>query len=160
MRIKFMTALSLAAVVFFSACGKSDADMQKAVQDKLTADGVSGVTVAVNGGVAILSGEVADSTVRDRAEASARAVEGITSVTNNLETKPLPTPAPPPLDPALSGKVEENLKKAGCTGATVEVMNGRITITGTVPAAKYTECIQVVNESGATGFDNRLERAN
>jgi len=160
MRTKFLTALSLIAVVFFAACGKSDAEMQKAVQDKLAADGVSGVTVAVNGGVAILSGEVADSTVRDRAEASARAVEGITSVTNNLKTRPLATPTPPPLDPALRGKVEENLKKAGCTGATVEVINGRITITGTVPAAKYTECIQVVNESGATGFENELERAN
>jgi hypothetical protein len=160
MRTKFLTALSLIAVVFFAACGKSDAEMQKAVQDKLTADGVSGVTVAVNGGVATLTGEVADITVKDKAEASARSVVGITSAINNIEVTPPAAPAPPPPDPALLGKVEENLRKAGCTGATVEVMNGRITIKGTVPAAKYTECIQVVNESGATGFENELERAN
>ncbi len=61
MKIYFLTVLTVAIALVFSACGgTSDADLQKAVQDKLTADKVTGVTVAVKDGVATLSGEVAD----------------------------------------------------------------------------------------------------
>lgn len=157
MKLKFMTALSLVAVIFMAACGKSDADLQKAVQDKLAADKVTGVTVAVKDGVATLTGEVADITVKNKAEASAK-VEGIKSVDNKLTLKPLPTPTPPPADPALKGKIEENLKKAGCTGLTVDTAAGKVTVSGTVPDAKYAQCVQVVNESGALGFTNNIQK--
>ena len=117
MKIKFLTVLSIAIALFITACGKSDADMTKAVQDKLAADKVTGVTVAVKDGVATLSGEVADVTVKSKAEASAKSVEGIKSVTNSLTTKPLPVATPAAADPALTGKIKEDLSKAGCTGA-------------------------------------------
>jgi osmotically-inducible protein OsmY len=152
-----VTALVLSVVL--AACGKSDADVQKAVQAKLTADGVTGVTAAVKDGVATLSGEVADITVKNKAEGSAKGVDGVKSVTNNITLKPLPTPTPPIADPALTGKVEENLKKAGCTGATVSVENGKVTIKGSVPEAKYVECIQVVNQSGVGSIDNQLQKS-
>lgn len=158
MKVKYLTVLAIAAMMFLAACGKSDADLQKAVQDKLTADGVSGVTVAVNGGVATLTGEVADITVKNKAQASAGAVEGIKSVTNNLTTKPLPVATPAAPDPALTGKITENLKKAGCTGASVSVVNGKVTVTGEVPNAKYAECVQVIMQSGITGIDNQLKK--
>lgn len=158
MKVKYFTVLAIAAAMFLAACGKSDADLQKAVQDKLTADGVSGVTVAVNGGVATLTGEVADITVKNKAQASAGAVEGIKSVTNNLTTKPLPVATPAAPDPALTGKITENLKKAGCTGASVSVVNGKVTVTGEVPNAKYAECVQVIMQSGITGIDNQLKK--
>ena len=160
MKVKYLTVLAIAAMMFLAACGKSDADLQKAVQDKLTADGVSGVTVAVNGGVATLTGEVADITVKNKAQASAGAVEGIKSVTNNLTTKPLPVATPAASDPALTGKITENLKKAGCETASVTVVGGKVTVTGEVPAAKYAECIQVIQQSGITGIDNQLKRGN
>src|SRR5690349_8402114 len=106
MKIKILTVLCLSFAVMLAACGKSDTDLQKAVSDKLTADGVSGVTVAVKDGTATLSGEVADITVKNKAEASAKGVEGIKSVTNQITLKPLPTPVPAPADPMLKGKVE------------------------------------------------------
>lgn len=157
MKIKFLAVVGFALALLTMACGKSDADLQKAVVAKLAADNVTGVTVAVKDGVATLTGEVADITVKNKAEASAKSVEGIKSVDGaNLKTKPLPTPAPPPADPMLKGKVEENLKKAGCTGATVEIANGVVTLSGTVPEAKYAECVKVVNESGAGKLENKL----
>jgi osmotically-inducible protein OsmY len=159
MKIKFLTVISLALVMLAAACGKSDADLQKAVAAKLAADNVSGVTVTVKSGVATLTGEVADITVKNKAEASAKSVDGIKSVDGtNLKTKPLPTPVPPPADPMLKGKVEENLKKAGCTGATVEVSGGTVTLSGTVPDAKFAECVKVASESGAGKFENKLVR--
>jgi hyperosmotically inducible protein len=158
MKIKILTVLSLAIVLIAAACGKSDADLQKAVVDKLAADKITGVTVTVNGGVATLTGEVADITVKNKAAASAKSVEGIKSVTDNTTLKPLPTPVPAPADPMLKGKVEENLKKAGCTGATVTIADGTVTLSGTVPEAKFAECVKVVNESGAGKLNNQLQK--
>ena len=158
MKIKILTVLSLAIVLIAAACGKSDADLQKAVADKLAADKITGVTATVNGGVATLTGEVADITVKNKAAASAKSVEGIKSVTDNTTLKPLPTPVPAPADPMLKGKVEENLKKAGCAGATVTIADGTVTLSGTVPEAKFAECVKVVNESGAGKLNNQLQK--
>jgi hyperosmotically inducible protein len=159
MKVKFLTLMVLAVAVMLSACGKSDADLQKAVADKLAADGITGVTVAVNDGVATLTGEVADITVKNRAEASAK-VEGIKSVNNQISLRALPTPSPAPADPMLRGKVEQALSKAGCTGVTPEVSGGTVILKGTVPAAKFAECVRVAQESGAMKVENQLQRGN
>jgi len=158
MRIKFLTSISIVAVLFLAACGKSDADLQKAVAAKLAADGVTGVTATVKDGVATLTGEVADVTVKSKAEASAKSVEGVKSVVNSTTTKPLPVATPAAADPALTGKITEDLKKAGCTGALVTVVNGKVTVTGEVPNAKYATCIQTIQQSGITGIDNQLKK--
>lgn len=158
-KLSILAVLALTLAVIAAGCGKKDADIQKSVQDKLTADGVTGVTATVKDGVATLTGEVKDITVKSKAEASAKTVDGVKSVTNNISLAALPTPTPPIADPALTGKVTENLKKAGCTGASVSVQNGKVTISGTVPADKYTECIQVVNQSGVGSIDNQLQKA-
>ena len=158
MRLKALTILALAIALMAGACGKKDADIQKAVQDKLAADNVTGVTATVKDGVATLSGEVADVTVKSKAENSAKTVEGVKSVVNSITTRPLPTATPAMADNPLKGTLEEALKKAGCTGATVDVINGKVTISGTVPEAKYTTCIQVVNQSGAVGIQNDIKK--
>jgi hyperosmotically inducible periplasmic protein len=154
-KLYLLVLVALVMSVFAAACGKKDTDIQKAVQDKLTADGVTGVTASVKDGIATLSGEVADITVKTKAENSAKGVEGVKSVANNISLKPLPTPTPlSTTDQALKGKLEENLKKGGCTGAVVEkVENGKVSLSGTVPEAKYPECIQIINQAGIMGFD-------
>jgi len=159
MKVKCLTFIVIAAALFLSACGKSDESLTKAVNDKLAADKVTGVTASVKDGVATLSGEVADVAAKSKAENSAKAVDGIKSVTNNLTLKPLPVATPAAPDPALTGKITESLKKAGCTGASVAVENGKVTVTGEVPAAKYAECIQTIQQSGITGIDNQLKKA-
>ncbi|MGD9628743.1 MAG: BON domain-containing protein [Pyrinomonadaceae bacterium] len=158
MKVKFLTVLMLAVAMMAAACGKSDADLATAVNDKLKADGVTGVTATVKDGVATLTGEVADVTVKSKAEASAKSVEGIKSVTNSLTTKPLPVATPAAADPALTGKITEDLKKAGCEGASVTVVGGKVTVSGNVPGAKYAQCIQVIQQSGITGIDNQLKK--
>lgn len=156
MKVKFLTVLMLAAAMVLAACGKSDADIAKAVNDKLKADGVAGATAAVASGVVTLTGEVADQAVKTKAEASAKSVEGVKSVTNSLTLKPLPAATPAAADPALKGKLDEVMKKAGITGLTIEVVNGKATVKGTVPSAKYAEVIRLINEAGITGFDNQI----
>lgn len=158
MKIKFITVLTLAVALFMSACGKSDADLQKAAADKLAADKVAGVTVAVKDGVATLTGEVADQTVKSKAEASVKSVEGIKSVTNNCTLKPLPTPAPPSPDKMIEGTVNEGLKKKGITGVTVSVSNGEVTLSGTVDKAKVPEVMMTANEAKPKKVINNLNK--
>jgi hyperosmotically inducible protein len=156
MKIKFLTVLVLALSLLAGACGKKDADIQKAAQDKLNSENVTGATVTVKDGVATLTGEVADITVKNKAETAVKGTDGVKSVTNNLTLKPLPTPVPAPADPMLKGKVEESLRKAGCTGVTVDTANGKITLTGTVPEAKYTTCFQAASQAGGSAIVNNL----
>lgn len=161
MKVKVFTVLTLACALFMMACGKSDADLQKAAMDKLTAEKVTGVTVAVKDGVATLSGEVADATVKGKAEAAVKSVEGIKSVdVAKLTTKPLPTPPPPSPDQMIEGTVNEAIKKLGLTGAniTVSVSGGVITLTGDVAKADLTKVMQAANEAkgNATKVENKL----
>lgn len=158
MKIKFLTVLTLAFALFLSACGKSDAELQKAATDKLTADKIAGVTVAVKDGVATLTGEVADATVKSKAEAAVKGVEGIKSVTNNCTTKPLPTPVPPSPDKMLEGTINENLKKKGISGVMVAVKDGEVTLSGTVDKAKVAEVMMAANETKPKKVINNLNK--
>ena len=158
MKIKFITVLTIAFALFLSACGKSDADLQKAVTEKLAAASVTGVTVAVKDGVATLTGEVADAAAKKKAEETAKSVEGIKSVVNSTTLKPVPAATPAAPDAALTGKANENLKKAGCGTASVTVVDGKATLTGEAPSDKFAECVRIVNEAGITGIDNQLKK--
>ena len=158
MKIKFLTVFALAAALMLSACGKSDADLTKAATDKLAADKVTGVTVAVKDGVATLTGEVADITVKTKAEASVKGVEGIKSVTNSLTLKPLP-PAPTPMgdDQMMKGTIEENLKKASVTGVTVAVSGGEVTLTGEIAKADLAKAMQAASAANPKKVNNQLK---
>lgn len=160
MKVKVFTVLTLCIALFMAACGKSDADLQKAVNDKLKADNVAGVTVAVKDGVATLTGEVADAGVKSKAETSAKSVEGIKSVTNSLNVKPAPTPPPPSPDMMIQGTVDQAIKKLNLTGATVNVAvsGGVVTLTGNVSKADLTKVMQAANEAkgNATKVENKL----
>ncbi len=158
MRVKYFTVLTLAIALFVSACGKSDADLTKAATDKLAADKVTGVTVVVKDGVATLTGEVADVTVKSKAEASVKSVEGIKSVTNSVTTKPLPTPEPPSPDKMLEGTINEGLKKKAISGVTVAVKDGEVTLSGTVDKAKVAEVMMVANEAKPKKVVNNLNK--
>ncbi len=156
MKIKFLTLLAVAAVAFMAACGKSDADLAKAVNDKLAADKVTGITAAVTGGVATLTGEVTDITVKNKAEASAKAIEGIKSVTNNVTVK-APPPPPPSPDKMIEGTVNEAIKKLGITGVTVTVADGVVTLSGEVTGREnLAKVMQAANEAKPKKVENKL----
>lgn len=159
MRIKVFTVLTLAVALFLIACGKSDADLTKAANDKLAADKITGVTVAVKDGVATLSGEAADITVKTKAEASVKSVEGVKSVdSSKITLKPLPPAEPPSADKMLEGTINEALKKKNITGVTVAAKEGEVTLSGTVDKAKVAEVMMVANEAKPKKVVNNLNK--
>ncbi len=159
MKLKIYTVLIMTAALLAIACGKSDADLTKAANDKLAADKIAGVTASVKDGVGTLSGEVADITVKTKAEASVKGVEGIKSVNNQL-TLPPPKPAATPAgdDKMLEGTVNENLKKAGLTTVTATVADGSVTLTGTVATKEdFAKAQMAATSTNPKHVDNKVE---
>lgn len=153
MKFKFVTVLSLALVLLISACGKSDADLQKDAETKVKS-AAPNATVVVKDGVATLSGEVENEAARAAAETAAK-VEGVKEVKNDLKVKPAPTPAPV-ADDATKKAVEDALKKKGLNDVTVEATTTEVTIRGTVPKGKLAEAMQTATETAKRKVNNQV----
>ncbi len=140
MKIKFLTVLSLAAVLFLGACkGASDTDLGKAAGDALKGDTTtSGVTVTVKDGVATITGEVADAAAKTKAAELAKA-KGITSVVDNVTVKPKPVAK---TDDGLKDKIEKALKDKGFGQLTIDTSTTPATLKGTYPKGKLAEAMQ------------------
>lgn len=102
-------ALTLVAIAGFAfACRPSqtverqtkDATIEAQVKTRLASDvgaaTVTAIEVNVTNGVVTLAGPVSTEDERQRAEAAARGVEGVTSVNNNLQVTTTGVAAPPP----------------------------------------------------------------
>jgi osmotically-inducible protein OsmY len=158
MKLKVLTLFTILAAMILSACGKSDADVAKAATEKLSAEKVSNVTVTVKDGVATLTGEVADATVKSKAEAAVKSVEGVKSVTNNITLKPLPTPPPVADDKMLEGTINEGLKKAGIEGVKIEVKDGEVTFSGKVDKDKVMKVQEIIADAKPKKMINNLNK--
>ncbi len=115
-----ITLISLLTVILGACGGKSDADIQKEVQSRVN---TPGVTSTVKDGVVTLSGTVQTQDQSKAAEAAAK-VEGVKSVTNNLQIKPAPTPMMPttttpmsPNAPMSNGNMRQGNTARPATGA-------------------------------------------
>lgn len=140
-----LTILCLALALTFAACGgKSDADLKTAVEAKLKADNVAGVTVDVKDGVATLKGEVADQAAMDKVKAMK--VDGVKEV-KFTDVKVKPTPPPPTATNDDKTKIEDALKKAGCATVEVDISTTPAKISGTVPKGKKDDCVRAAQEA-------------
>jgi osmotically-inducible protein OsmY len=157
MKTRFWVVAVIMAALFAAACGgKSDADLKTAAEAALKADpSTSAVAVEVADGVATLSGIVADEATKTKAGDTAK-VEGIKSVTNNVEVAQAP-PAASADDPTMKTKVEEALKAKNCGSIDVEVKEGVVTLRGSIEQAKLAQCIMVVQETKPKKVDNQMK---
>lgn len=152
MKFKFITVLSLAFILLLGACGKSDADLQKASETAVKAK-VPTATVVVKDGVATVTGEAKDEAEKTAATTAAK-VEGVTEVKNEMTVKPTPTPVVP--DEAKKKAVEDALKKKGFNDVSVEATTQEVTIRGTVPKGKLGEVMMTATEAGKVKVNNQV----
>jgi hypothetical protein len=88
----FVAILCLSITLFISACGgKSDADITKEVQTRIKNPAVT--VSSVKDGVVTLAGTVTTQVEKEQAVAAAKG-EGVKSVTDNIQIKPLMMPTP------------------------------------------------------------------
>lgn len=142
-------------VLLLASCAKNDSDLQRAASDKLSADNINGVAVAVKDGTATLTGEVKDMTTRTKAEADVKTIQGIKTVNNHLSLIPITAvPTPSGQDKAMEDAITANLKKANVSSVTVSVDNGQVTLGGQVTSnedlAKATLAASSIHPKGIT----------
>ncbi len=132
----------------FTSCksGPKDADVKAKVETSVG----SGVSVDVTKGVVTLTGEVADDAAKAKAEADAKAVEGVKSVTNNLTVAPVEISA----DPALATAVAAEVAKYQGVAATVN--DGVVTLTGTINKADLPNLMQALMALNPKNVENQL----
>ena len=90
------TAVFLSISASLSSCGPKDADIEKAVTEKINASPeLSGISASVKDGVVTLSGEAKDDASKTMAENSVKEVKGVKSVVNNVAVAPPPAVTAP-----------------------------------------------------------------
>ncbi len=148
---KFFAAAVLVAAISFSACksGPKDADIQKAIEEKakITAE-MSGIKVAVDKGVATITGECKDADCKAACEKMIGGMEGVKSVVNNATIAPPPPPPAPAsvttmLDAATMQKVKDGLKDI--KGIIVDFAGDKAVLSGTISKADRMKIMQMLS---------------
>lgn len=129
-----MAALALSVSFASTSCKKkvSDAELQSQATTVVTSN--PNASVEIKDGVAHLSGTFADQAAKDQMIASLKAISGVKDVMD-MSTIAIPAPVVVnTVDPANMQKVSDALKDF--PSAKAEVINGELTITGTVSSVQ------------------------
>ncbi len=149
----FSTFLLAAATLLVTSCKSKPTDAEiKAKVEAAVAN--SGVMVDVSEGAVSLSGTVADEAAKTNAETTAKTVEGVKSVTNNLSVPPPPPPVIIADDTMLTTGVTEALK--AYKGVTATVNDGVVTLTGSIKQSELTGLMQTIMALHPKSVDNKL----
>jgi osmotically-inducible protein OsmY len=111
--------------------------------------------VEVRDGVATLTGEVADSSMRSSVEGTAKGVLGVRSVVNLVRVaQALPVArTPEALREAIAGALEGQ----GIRGVTVDVDTSMVaTLSGYIDIAQDSLALRLAREAGASGVVDRM----
>lgn len=138
----------------FTSCKSKpkDSDIQTSINDKLSP---SGISATVNDGVATLNGQCPDEACRTSAEQTAKDVKGVKSVVNNITVTPAATaPVEVSPDSALQAGVKDATKDY--PGVTATVMNGEVTLTGSIERNKLPKLMQAIHGLNPKKVNNNL----
>jgi len=134
-----MAALAVAISLGSVSCKKkvSDTDLQTQATTVVTSN--PGASVEVKDGVAHLSGTFETQEEKDAMITQLKAINGIKDVHDMATVAPAAAATPAPIetqsavDPAVQQKVQDAVKDI--PGVKVEVINGELTLTGTISAS-------------------------
>lgn len=155
-------ALAFAAVSF-TGCGPKDADVEKSLTEAASGSQyLAGKSFTVKDGVATITGECPDEACRSGAEAEAKKVKGVKTVVNNITVMQAMTPAPAPSAPVESASdaaLTNGLKDAtkDFPGVTFSVMNGVVTLNGTLNRKDLPTIMQRVNAMKPMKVENQIK---
>lgn len=157
--VKILVSLvCLSMAVFALACkkGPDDAAITSGVKAKIAADSPAlsnAVTVTTMEGVVTLTGAVDADAIKAKVEQDARSVDGVKSVVNNLIVKP---PIVFSEDTTIKTAVMANLAAHNITGVTATVVNGEVTLTGTIARANLQAAMMAANDAKPKKVINQM----
>ncbi|MBK9328103.1 MAG: BON domain-containing protein [Sphingobacteriales bacterium] len=151
---KVLSVILVAVVLCFTACKPKDADIKKAVEQKISAI-AEGITVEVTDGVATLTGEFKDEAAMLAAEEAIKGIKGLKSVVNNGTVTP---PPPPPVEITADDPLSIAVTDASKDFPTVktEVKDGVVTLTGEIQKKDLIKLMQTLNSLKPKKIDNQL----
>lgn len=147
-QIKTILLLFVASLMVVS-CKTSDADIQKAITEKMN---MPEMTTSVTDGVVTLSGECKDEECKASCEKLIKEVKGVKSVINNC-TIPAPVIINP--DEILTTSVTAAL--SNYPGVMASVADGVVTLTGEVSKSNLMPLMQSVQELQPKKVVNNLK---
>lgn len=131
----------------------SDTDIKASVDKAIAANGISTVSTSVNDGVVTLSGEVKDESTKTSAETTARNVNGVKSVNNNLSVTSS-APVVITADDPLKASVDNTIK--AYPGVSASIQDGIVTLTGEIKRADLQKLMMDLNLLKPKKIDNKL----
>jgi hyperosmotically inducible periplasmic protein len=160
--LRFAFVLSAVAIVILSACkgGIKDADIEKAVAEKVTAVSADAtdVTTTVKDGVVTVNGMFKDDASKAAFETTVKAIPGVQSVVNNSTVMAPPAPAPAPVEVAPVDSLSKGVTDAtkDFPGVKAEVKDGVITLTGDIKRTSLPTLMKSLNTLKPKKIENKL----
>lgn len=156
--MKTLSFRSLFALVFLSvmlfSCGPKDADIQKAVSEKILATAeMSGMTATVSKGVVTLSGQCKDEACKANCEKLVKEIKGVKSVINNCT---LPVVAPVVINPDETLMTAVNAILVNYPGVTTTISQGVVTLNGELKKANLMPLMQTIQALNPKKVENKL----
>ncbi|SHH74839.1 BON domain-containing protein [Flavobacterium defluvii] len=139
------------------ACTPKDADIEKAISEKLS--DTAGVTVTVHEGVATIVGTCDDEAFKKNIEKSVKSVKGVKTVVNNCQ---IPQPNVEPAAAAVIINSDADLDKSvskvvkAYDGVSATVVGGVVTLSGEIKRDQLQSLIQRIQELKPKKVDNKL----
>lgn len=151
MKTRILLLAMLAAII--TSCGPKDAAITTAVQE-ITKQYASEITATTQKGVVTLVGEVPAEIDFAGLEAKLKEIKGVKNVINNLTVK-IEEPVISP-DQELTVKISELLTDVKYKEVSISVLDGEVTLNGTIQKADLMDLIQTLNELQPRKINNNL----
>jgi osmotically-inducible protein OsmY len=155
---KILAIAAMMALIFAIPSCKSkvnDADIKQSAQTALLSVPSNGdLLVDVKEGVVTVSGEVKDDAAKASVEPTLKDIKGVKSIVNNTTVMAVAeTPVITPDDP-LTIAVKDAIKDN--PGVNAQVMDGVVTLTGTIKKSDLPKLMQKVNATKPKKVENKL----
>lgn len=149
--------LGMALAVSLVACGPNDAEIEKAISEKI-AD-TPEVQVAVHEGVATITGVCDDEAFKKNIEKTVKATKGVKSVVNACQlAKANQEPAAATVIINSDADLDKSIHKVvdAYDGVSATVVGGVVTLSGEIKKDKLQSLMQSIQELKPKKVDNKL----
>ncbi|MBB4802411.1 osmotically-inducible protein OsmY [Flavobacterium nitrogenifigens] len=154
--MKFKSVLlGIMMCVALVSCKPNDADIEKAISEKL--NDTPEIQVTVHDGVATITGTCDDEIFKKNIEKSVRAVKGVKSVVNTCEiARANQEPAAVVINP--DNELDKSVHKVvdAYEGVSATVVGGVVTLSGEIKRDKLQPLMQSIQELKPKKVDNKL----
>ncbi|SFD17930.1 BON domain-containing protein [Flavobacterium phragmitis] len=149
--------LGMSLCIALVSCKPNDADIEKAISEKL--NNTPEIQVSVHDGVATITGTCEDEIFKKNIEKSVRSVKGVKSVVNTCElarANQEPAAAAVVINPDT--ELDKSVHKVvdAYDGVSVTVVGGVVTLSGEIKRDKLQPLMQSIQELKPKKVDNKL----